>query len=65
MGFLGQDHAFQVYWVYSGLAVVGKMDSYGFKVYWLLLLMILHLPLTIWLSLVLSGLGVSVWSLPP
>lgn len=27
--------------------------------------MVLHLPLTIWLFLVLTVLGVSVWSLPP
>ena len=27
--------------------------------------MVLLLPLTIWLSLVLISLGVSVWSLPP
>jgi hypothetical protein len=49
---------------YSGIAVVEKLDSYGAKTHWLLLLMFLNLPLTIWLSLVLTGLGVSVWSLP-
>ena len=41
------------------------MGSDGAKVYWLLLLMVLHLPLTTWLSLVLPGLGVFFWSLPP
>ena len=41
------------------------LGSGGAKVYGLLLLMILHLFLTICLSLVLTGLGVSVWSLPP
>ena len=51
---------------YPGLAVVGELGSNGTKVYWLLLLfVVLSLPLTIWLSLVLTGLGVSVWSLPP
>jgi hypothetical protein len=30
----------------------------------IVLLMVLYLPLTIWLSLVLAGLGVSVWCLP-
>ena len=50
--------------VYPGLAVVGKLGSDDGKVYWLLLLIVLHLPLTIWLSLVLAGLGVSVLCLP-
>lgn len=35
------------------------------KVYWLLLLMILYLPFSIWLYLELVGLGDFVWSLPP
>ena len=45
--------------------MVGELGSDGTKVYWLLLIMALSLPLAIWLSLVLAGLGVSVWSLPP
>jgi hypothetical protein len=32
----------------SWLAMVGELDSDAVKVYWLLLLMILHLPLAIW-----------------
>jgi hypothetical protein len=51
--------------VYTGLAVVEELGSDVAKIYWFLLLMVLCLPLTIWLSLVLTGLGVSVWSLPP
>lgn len=43
---------------------MGEPGSDDAKVYWLLLLMILCLPLTICLSLVFAGLGVSVWSLP-
>ena len=50
--------------MYSGLAVVGELGFDDAHIYWLLLLMVLHLPLTIWLSLVLVGLGDSVWSLP-
>jgi hypothetical protein len=50
---------------HPGLAVVGEVGSHGVKVYWLLLLMFLGLPLAIWLSLVLTGLSVSVCSLPP
>jgi hypothetical protein len=51
--------------VYSGLAVVGELGSDDAHVYWLLLVMVLNLPLTIWLSLVFAGLGDSVWYLPP
>jgi hypothetical protein len=50
---------------YPELAVAGELGSDDPIVYWLLLLMVLHLPLAIWLSLVLTGLGVSVWSLSP
>ena len=50
--------------VYSGLAVVGELGSHNAGIYWLLLLMVLPLPLTIWLSLVLTGLSDSVCSLP-
>lgn len=50
---------------YLMLAMVGELGFDGAKVYWLLLLMVLCLPLTIWLFLVLTDLGVSVWSLPP
>ena len=49
--------------MYPGLAVVGELGSDDAKVYWLLLLMVLHLPLTIWLSLVFAGPGISIWSL--
>jgi hypothetical protein len=45
--------------VYLGLAVVGELDSDDAHIYWLLLLIVLHLPLTIWLSLVLVGLALS------
>ena len=51
--------------MYRGLAVVRELGSDDAKVYWLLLLMFLCLPLTTWLYLVLAGLGVSVWSLTP
>ena len=44
--------------------MVGELGSGDALVYWLLLLMVLCLPLTIWLSLVLAGLGVSVCPLP-
>ena len=36
--------------MYSGLAVVGEMGSGDAHVSWLLLLMFLRLPLTIWIS---------------
>jgi hypothetical protein len=45
--------------------VVEELSSDDVKVYWLLLFMILCLPLAIWLSLLLAGLGDSLWSLPP
>lgn len=45
--------------------MVEELGSVGVKVYWLLLLLILCLPLTTWLSLLFSGLSVSVWSMPP
>ena len=41
--------------------MLGEMDSDCVKVFWILLLMVLHLSLTILLSLVLTGLVVSVW----
>jgi hypothetical protein len=44
--------------------VVGELGFDDFHIYWLLLLMILCLPLTIWISLVFVGLGDSVWNLP-
>jgi hypothetical protein len=34
------------------------------KLYWLLLIMVLRLPFSIWLSLLLTGLGVLDWSRP-
>ena len=36
----------------SGLAVVGELGSDDAHVYWLLLLMVLCLPFSIWISLV-------------
>ena len=44
---------------YPGHAVVGELASYVAKLHWLLLLMFLCLPLTTWLSLVLTGLVIS------
>ena len=49
--------------MYPGLSVVRELDSDGAKVYWLLLFMVLCLPLATWLSLMLTGLDVSVWNL--
>ena len=45
--------------------MVGEVGSDCSKVYWLLLLMVSCLTLTILLFLVLAGLDVSVWRLPP
>ena len=42
---------------------MGELSFDGAKVCWLLLLMVLCLSLTIWLCLVLAGLGVSFWIL--
>jgi hypothetical protein len=42
--------------------VVGELGSDDAKSPWILLLVLLYLPLTIWLSLVLSALAVSDWS---
>jgi hypothetical protein len=36
--------------------VVGELGFDDAHIYWLLLPMVLHLPLTIWLSLVFAGL---------
>ena len=44
---------------------MGELGSNGTKLYWLLLLKVLCSPLAIWLSLVLTGLGMNAWSLPP
>jgi hypothetical protein len=38
---------------------MGELGSDNAELYWVLLLMIMCLPLAIWLSLVLIGLGVS------
>lgn len=43
--------------MYSELAVVRELGSDDAHVFWLLLLMILCLPFTIWISLVFVGLG--------
>jgi hypothetical protein len=45
--------------------VVADVGSDVNKLYLVLLLMILHLPLTIWFSLMLIGLGVSDWNQTP
>jgi hypothetical protein len=37
--------------------VVGELYSDDAHIFWLLLLMVLHLPFTIWISLVFVGLG--------
>jgi hypothetical protein len=50
--------------VYSGFSVVGELGSDDAYTYWLLLLMVLCLPHSIWLSLVFVGLDDFVWSLP-
>ena len=42
--------------VYSRLAVVGELGSDDDHVFWLLLLMVLCLPFTLWISLELFGL---------
>ena len=38
--------------VYSGLVMVGDLGSDDAHILWLLLLMVLHLPFPIWISLV-------------
>jgi hypothetical protein len=48
---------------YPQLSMVRELGSNGAKIYWLLLIMFLCLPLAVWLSLVLAGLGISVWSI--
>lgn len=50
---------------YPGLAGGGGLYSDDAKVHCLLLLIVLCLPLSICLSLLLTVLGVSFWSLPP
>ena len=47
---------------YAGFAVVGELGSDGAMLSLLLLIMILHSPLAISLSLVLAGLAVSIFS---
>jgi hypothetical protein len=44
--------------------VVGELGFDGAKLHWALSLMILYLPLAIWFSLVLTGLGISGWNWP-
>ena len=43
--------------MYSGLAVVGILGSDDAHVFWLLLLMVLHFPFTIWISVMFVDLG--------
>ena len=62
---LGQNPSFQMFLRHPYLAVVRELGSDGARVYSFLLLMVSCLPLAIWLSLMLIGFGVSVWSLPP
>jgi hypothetical protein len=45
---------------YLRLAVIGVLGSDGAILHWLLLTMFLLMPLTIWFSLVLAGLGVQI-----
>jgi hypothetical protein len=49
---------------YSGLAVVEELSSDGAKWHWFLFHMFLHLPLTMCLYQLLTGLAVSEWILP-
>ena len=49
---------------YPGLDVVGELGSDGAMLHWLLLSVFLHLPLAIWLSLMLVGLVVPGSSKP-
>jgi hypothetical protein len=51
------DSRFSCVLVYSGLAVVGELASDDAHIFWLLLLMVLHLCLAIWISLVFVDLG--------
>ena len=44
--------------MYARLAVVGELASDNAHVHWILVLMFLHLPLAIWLFLVLDCLPV-------
>ena len=44
--------------------MVGELGFHDAYVYWLLLLIVLCLPLTIWFSLVFCYSGDSVWILP-
>jgi hypothetical protein len=44
--------------------VVGDLSSDAAHIYWLLLIMVLFLFLTSWLSLVFTCFGDSVWNLP-
>ena len=44
---------------YPGLAVVGELGSDDSMILWFLLVMFLHLPFAMWLSLVLAGVAVS------
>ena len=62
-GIFGQTIAFQGLLGYPGLAVVGELSYDGINWHWFLLLMFLWLPLTIWLSQVLTALDVSEWIL--
>ena len=52
---LGQIPDFQV--LFSGLAVVGELGSDDAYIFWLLLLMVLHLPLAICISLMFACLS--------
>ena len=42
---------------YSGFAVVGELGSDDTHLFWLLLLMVLHLPFAMWVSMVFVDLG--------
>jgi hypothetical protein len=43
--------------VYSGLALVAELVYDNAHIFWLLLIMVLCLPFTVWISLVFVGLG--------
>lgn len=50
---------------YSGLDEVGELCSSGGILQWLLWIVFLHLPVSLWLSLLVAELGVLGWSRPP
>ena len=51
--------------MYPELSVVGELGCDGVKLHWFLMFKILHFPLAIWISLVLTDLGVFDLIWPP